>query len=53
MDEGYIKYNCFWNKCEIEVAESVLHELNEIRSKLIHLGMIGKIPDGPGLEISQ
>jgi ribulose-5-phosphate 4-epimerase/fuculose-1-phosphate aldolase len=48
MDEGYIKYNCFWNKSEFEVAESVLRELNEIRSKLIHLGMIGKIPDGPG-----
>ena len=48
MDEGYIKYNCFWDKSEIEVAESVLRELNEIRSKLIHLGMIGKIPDGPG-----
>jgi len=48
MDDGYIKYNCNWTKCEIEVSEMILTELNEVRSILIGMGMIGKIIDGPG-----
>jgi L-ribulose-5-phosphate 4-epimerase len=47
-DEGYIKYQYHWKKLPIEVPTDVLDELNHYRHELIQLGMIGKIPNGPG-----
>lgn len=46
-DEGYIKYQAHWSKKAIEVPEAELLEINQYRSQLIALSMIGKIPDGP------
>ncbi len=48
IDEGYIKYQCSWEKEAISVSENLLAEINEVRNRLVALNMIGKIPDGPG-----
>lgn len=48
MEEGYIKYQCFWEKKVISVPYHVLDGINKIRGQLIERNMIGKIPGGPG-----
>ncbi len=48
IDEGYVKYECSWEKEPFSEKGRSLIELNKVRSKLLSLNMIGIIPDGPG-----
>ena len=47
IDEGYIKYQCHWQKLET-IAESDLRELNPWRNRLYQLGLIGEYDNGIG-----
>lgn len=47
MDEGYIKYRCYWTK-EDTVTPEEITELNFWRSKLFQLGLIGEYDNGIG-----
>ena len=47
IDEGYIKYQCYWlDKPTVNSAE--IAELNQWRDKLYQLGLIGQYDDGIG-----
>lgn len=48
MTEGYIKFNCNWNKEEFLFQEEIYEELETARTKLRNLGLIGIYPDGTG-----
>ena len=47
IDEGYIKYQCHWEQ-KRAIAESDIRELNQWRSKLYQLGLIGEYDNGIG-----
>ena len=47
IDEGYIKYQCHWNKINA-IAQADISELNKWRSKLYNLGLIGEYDNGIG-----
>lgn len=47
IDEGYVKFNCEWVKSEPLPSPDIV-ELNEWRTKLFRLGLIGVYPDGTG-----
>ena len=47
MDEGYIKYQCYWTK-EDTISSAEIIELNSWRSKLYNLGLIGEYSNGIG-----
>jgi ribulose-5-phosphate 4-epimerase/fuculose-1-phosphate aldolase len=47
MDEGYIKYNCQWNKVDPIIFEG-FQEINKWRDKLYQLGLIGMHPNKIG-----
>lgn len=47
IDEGYIKYQCHWQKIEA-IAEKDIKELNPWRKKLYQLGLIGEYDNGIG-----
>ena len=47
IDEGYIKYECYWQKTS-EIAESDIRELNLWRQRLYQLGLIGEDDNGIG-----
>lgn len=44
IDEGYIKYNCRWEKDEPLLPHKWM-ELNTYRNRLYNLGLIGAYPD--------
>ena len=48
MTEGYIKFNCNWEKKEIQIPEELFQELEKERLRLYELGLIGMYPDGIG-----
>lgn len=48
MNEGYVKFRCEWEKEEIDIPDEVLHSLEQHRSDLHELGLIGMYPDGIG-----
>ena len=48
MTEGYIKFQCNWENEKIQVPEQVFLSLDEERSILYKLGLIGMYPDGIG-----
>jgi len=48
MTEGYIKFNCEWEQKEIRIPELVFQTLEEQRTRLFELGLIGMYPDGIG-----
>ena len=48
IDEGYIKFKCRWDKTIVHIDKSYIDDINYYRSRLIDMGMIGKIIDGPG-----
>ena len=48
MTEGYIKFQCIWEQKEIEIQEELFQVLEEARSRLFKLGLIGMYPDGIG-----
>jgi len=48
MTEGYIKFNCIWKQQEIQIQEELFRTLEEERTKLHELGLIGMYPDGIG-----
>lgn len=48
MIDGYIKFTSNWKKQSIVINEEELNTLNYYRTKLVKLGMIGKIDNGPG-----
>lgn len=48
MDEGYIKFNCIWQKVDNQISEEIFSQLESARSKLYSLGLIGMYPDGIG-----
>ena len=47
IDEGYIKYECRWQKISA-IVESDIRELNPWRKKLYELGLIGEYENGIG-----
>ena len=47
IDEGYIKYRCFWHKVPA-IAQAQIVELNQWRTKLYQLGLIGEYDNGIG-----
>ena len=47
IDEGYIKYRCDWNRIPA-IAEAEIVELNQWRTKLYQLGLIGQYDNGIG-----
>ncbi len=47
IDEGYIKYQCNWNQASA-IAEAEIVELNQWRTKLYQLGLIGQYDNGIG-----
>ncbi|HEY9769929.1 MAG TPA: class II aldolase/adducin family protein [Coleofasciculaceae cyanobacterium] len=47
IDEGYIKYQCNWNRASA-IAEAEIVELNQWRTKLYQLGLIGQYDNGIG-----
>ena len=47
MDEGYIKYQCYWTR-EDSITSEEVRELNHWRSKLYKLGLIGEYSNGIG-----
>jgi len=48
MTEGYIKFQCNWEQKEINIQKELFQVLEEARSKLFKLGLIGMYPDGIG-----
>ena len=48
MSEGYIKFQCKWEQKEIRIQEEIFQNLEEERSRLFKLGLIGMYPDGIG-----
>jgi len=48
MTEGYIRFQCIWEKEEIQVPEEMFLSLEKERSRLYKLGLIGMYPDGIG-----
>ena len=48
MTEGYIKFNCIWQKGEIHIQDETFTQLESARSELYALGLIGMYPDGIG-----
>ncbi|MGD1921321.1 MAG: class II aldolase/adducin family protein, partial [Pleurocapsa sp.] len=47
IDEGYIKYQCHWNKINA-IAPSDIENINQWRTKLYNLGLIGEYDNGIG-----
>ena len=47
IDEGYIKYLCFWEEVDA-IAQKDITELNRWREKLYQLDLIGKYDNGIG-----
>ena len=47
IDEGYIKYQCHWQK-KSAIATDEIAELNQWRTKLYALGLIGEYDNGIG-----
>ena len=48
MTEGYIKFQCNWEQKEIPIQEELFQALEQERSQLFKLGLIGMYPDGIG-----
>ncbi len=48
MNEGYVKFQCNWEKEEISIPENTFLSLEKERSRLYELGLIGMYPDGIG-----
>lgn len=48
MNEGYIKFNCHWNREEFRFQEEIFTQLEAARTQLFTLGLIGMYPDGIG-----
>lgn len=48
MPEGYIKFNCIWEKGPISLPQETYLQLEAARSALYALGLIGMYPDGIG-----
>lgn len=48
MNEGYIKYQCIWDKEAIEFDDEIFSLLESRRKQLFDLGLIGVYPDGIG-----
>jgi hypothetical protein len=48
VQEGYIKFQCNWEKEPVDLPEGLLLSMNSARQKLRDLGLIGVYPDGIG-----
>jgi ribulose-5-phosphate 4-epimerase/fuculose-1-phosphate aldolase len=48
QEEGYIKFNCHWNKQPVNFPGKSIDKLNHWRSKLYQQQLIGAYPDGIG-----
>lgn len=48
IDEGYIKFNCIWTQKIIKVSDALFLEINNWRSKLYDLDLIGMYDNGIG-----
>ena len=48
MTEGYIKFQCNWGQKEIKIPEGLFQTLEQGRSHLFKLGLIGMYLDGIG-----
>lgn len=47
-NEGYIKFDLQWDKKSVDFPEYLLSELNDFRTRLFDLGLIGMYPDEIG-----
>ena len=48
MTEGYIKFNFNWEQKDILIPAELYKTLEEERTRLYELGLIGVYPDGVG-----
>lgn len=48
MKEGYIKFNCNWQRAEIIIPDKHFETLTKVRRQLYDVGLIGVYPDGIG-----
>ena len=48
MTEGYIKFNCNWDQNEVRIPAHLFQSLEQQRSRLYDLKLIGMYPDGIG-----
>lgn len=48
MTEGYIKFNCIWDRGEFQFQDELFAQLETARTQLYGLGLIGMYPDGIG-----
>lgn len=48
MTEGIIKFNCIWEKGEIQLWKETYSHIESARSKIYALGLIGIYPNGIG-----
>ena len=48
QEEGYIKFNCHWNKELVSVPGELIETLDQWRTKLYEQKFIGAYPDGIG-----
>ena len=48
MTEGYIKFNCIWERMDLLIPEELFLDLEKERFRLYELGLIGMNPEGIG-----
>jgi hypothetical protein len=48
MDEGYIKFECEWERADAEIPKHSMGEINKWRSLLLKMGLIGMYDNGVG-----
>lgn len=48
MEEGYLKFRCIRTEQKPDLSKDLVDEINNFRTQLRELEMIGKIPNGPG-----
>ncbi len=46
--EGYIKFECIWERQPIPAEDALLRRLSTLRNTLVDMGLIGLYPDGIG-----
>lgn len=48
IEEGYIKFNCQWDKKKIYLPGKILDDINRYRSNLVSNNLMGILPGGIG-----
>lgn len=48
VEEGYVKFNCVWNRADFKFPENLFEKLNSLRARLYRQKLIGSYADGIG-----